>query len=78
MKANISELWVTGIRIIISDNGDKITDLSDLKKCENVVIGDQGPYGSYEILLDDEILDVTFRKVTHPTGCGKLYICEIS
>ena len=78
MKAIISELWDTGIDIITTeDDSNEIYSISDLKKCENVIIGDRHDYFT-EIMLDDSILCVAFRTVSHPTGCGKLQICEIS
>ena len=79
MKAITSELWDTGIEIITTENDcNEISSISDLKKCDNVLVGDKLkglPY--YEIILNDSILIVSFRAVMHPTGCGRLRICEI-
>lgn len=82
MKAIISELWNTGIEIITTENEEgSINSLSDLRKFENVLVG-QKPKGvpSYmptEVLIDDIIVYVSFRYATHPTGFGKVRICEI-
>ena len=86
MKAQISELWETGINIISVAGGyededgnvysdDEITSFADLRKCENVLVGKGVPT---EVLIDDEIVYVSFRTVSHPTGLGKLRICEIA
>lgn len=81
MKAKTDTLWETGIEIIVPDSNDefdKFYDFSDLKKCENVIIGNRDKEtGLTEILIDDTIVQVKFRQVTHPTGCGKLNICEV-
>lgn len=80
MKAQISELWETGIQVITSD--DEISSFADLSKCENVLVGKKGKglpaYAPTEVMIDDEIVFVSFRTVSHPTGCGKLRICEIA
>lgn len=77
MEAVISELWETGIDIITTESDDNsITSLSDLRKCSNVLVGGKFEYGT-EILLGDSLLYVTFREVSHPTGHGKLHICQI-
>ena len=80
MEAIISELWETGIDIITTeDEFEGITDLSDLRKCNNVLIGEKCCHGqATEVLIDNSIVEVSFRLVSHPTGCGKLRICEIS
>lgn len=88
MKAIISKLWETGIDIITAENnfdengdgfGDEITSFADLRKCENVLLEKQEKGVPFrEIMLDDEIYCVSFRMVSHPTGMGKLRICEIS
>lgn len=88
MKAKISTLWNTGIQIITTEgnfdeNGDgfsdgEISSFADLKKCENVLVEKQEkgvPFS--KILIDNEILSVSFKNVSHPTGCGRLRICEI-
>jgi len=82
MKAKISELWQTGIEILTIEGADEFSDsigsISELKKCENVLVGDKIPGTQLtEILLDNDIHVVSFRLATHPTGCGKLKICEI-
>ncbi len=79
MKAIIDELWDTGIDIITTeDEFEGIGSLSDLRECDNVLVGKKVPgTPCTEIMLDDSLYDVSFRQVTHPTGCGRLYICEI-
>lgn len=82
MKAQISELWETGIQIITTEtDSNEITSFADLRKCKNVLVGKR-PKGvpSYlpvEVLIDDEIVYVSFRTISHPSGCGKLRVCEI-
>ena len=82
MKAQISELWETGIQIITTEtDSNEITSFADLRKCENVLVGKK-PKGvpSYlptEVMIDDEIVYVSFRTISHPSGYGKLRICEI-
>ncbi len=79
MKAIIDTLWDTGIDIITTeDDCNDITSLSDLRKCDNVLVGEKiSGTSCTEIMLGDSIFDVSFRQVSHPTGMGKLYICEI-
>jgi len=89
MRAVITELWNTGRDIIDVPEGefdenwdgyqdDRIESFSDLKKCENVLV-DKPVKGEpfRTIILNDTVLNVTFRNVNHPTGCGKIRICEI-
>jgi len=90
MKAQISELWETGINIISVAGGyededgniysdDEIKSFADLRKCENVLVGKKEKgVPCTEVLIDDEIVYVSFRTVSHPTGWGKLRICEIA
>ncbi len=82
MKAIISELWETGIEIITNDNkyDDEIQSFSDLRKCENVLVGqkvEKHRFAPTEVMIDDQIVYVSFRNASHPTGCGKVRICEI-
>ena len=78
MKATISELWNTGIDILSIDNDEfnGIGSVSDLSECDNVHIV-KSTKQSAEILLNNKTFYVSFRQVTHPTGLGKLYVCEI-
>ena len=79
MKAIIDELWDTGIDIITTENEfDGIASFDDLRECDNVLVGKKIP-GTHctEIMLGDSLFNVSFRQVTHPTGCAKLYVCEI-
>ncbi len=75
MKAIIRELWETGIDIITTKD-EGISSLGDLRKCENVIVGEKQAFYT-EVLIDDLLVYVSFRTVSHPTGCGKLRICEI-
>ena len=78
MKAIISELWDTGIDIIVTeDEFESFGSIANLRKCDNVLVGEKTRNGITEILIDDSIMYVSFRTVTHPTGCGELQICEI-
>ncbi len=79
MKAIISELWDTGIDIITtSADSNDIASLSDLHECDNVLIDEKVAGSPFRtILMDDSLYNVSFRTVSHPTGCGKLRICEI-
>ena len=78
MKAIITELWETGIDIITTkDDANEITSIADLRSCDNVLVGKNYAWGT-EVLIDDLFLYVLFRTVSHPTGCGKLTICEIN
>lgn len=93
MEAQISELWETGIQIISAagDNfdenrdgfcGDEITSFADLRKCKNVLVGKKEKglpsYAPTEVMINDEIVYVSFRSYSHPTGCGKVRVCEIN
>ena len=78
MKAQISELWETGIQIITVAGGT-ITSFADLRKCENVLVGKKEKGAPCtEVMIDDEIVYVSFRTISHPTGFGKVRICEIA
>jgi len=77
MKAEIKRLWDTSIDIITStDEDEEIGSIKDLRRCDNVVVGDRRD-GTWEVLVDDHIWTVTFRTMFHPTGCGRLRICEV-
>ena len=82
MIAIISELWETGIDILTTENdSDEIQSLADLRKCENVLVGkrEKGAPSCMptEVMIDDQIVYILFRNVSHPTGCGKLRVCEV-
>lgn len=80
MKATIEQLWDTYRDLISYDNSDtdRPQSISDLKKCENVLVGSkiQGTR-MYEVLIDDRIIYVTPTAVNHPCG-GKMYILEVN
>ena len=79
MKAQISELFETGIQIItLEDEFTCIGSIADLKKCENVLVDKKEPGCPYTtILLDDTICCVSFRNITHPADGGRMRICTI-
>lgn len=79
MKATISELWETG-RELLSFDGDELErpqSFAELKKCENVLLGDkiQGTR-IREVLIDESVVLVEPTKVRHPGG-GTMYILEV-
>lgn len=80
MKATVSQLWDT-YRKIISFNDSEIdrpASISQLKKCENVLVGDKlFKGGPTEVMIDDKIYLVEPVKLQHPTGCGSIYALEI-
>jgi hypothetical protein len=78
MIATISELWETG-RQIISYNNEEYSrpqTFSDLKKCDNVIIGEKRGPRTSEVLIDDAIVLVCATQVNHPQG-GKMYVLEV-
>jgi len=81
MEAIISELWNTGIDIITTENdANEIQSISDLRKCDNVLVGKRNKdrwHDETEMLIDDDIVYVTFREVSHPSGCGRLQVCQV-
>ena len=80
MKAVISELWQTGRELIKVEyeKGDSevITSISDLRKCENVIVDKRGQYGYYDVMIDDSIVKVKQGKATHPYG-GTIHFIEV-
>lgn len=78
MRATINELWQTGRELINFDNHDteRPQSFADLKKCENVLIGDVIFGKAKEVLIDNRIYIVEPTKVNHPCG-GAMYILEI-
>ena len=80
MKATVNQLWNT-YREIISFDGSEFerpTAISDLKKCENVIIGDKiCKGGPTEVMIDDRIYLVVPVKLQHPSGGGSMYALEI-
>ena len=79
MKATISQLWETGRELINfdSDEFERPQSFADLKKCENVLLGDKIPGTRMrEVLLDNSIVFVEPMKVRHPAG-GTMYILEV-
>jgi len=80
MKAIISNLWNGPIEIITFADTDNstISTVKDLRSCDNVLIGTYNKETKLlEVLIDNTFCQVSFRTISHPTGCGKLTICEI-
>lgn len=79
MKATINELWGTGRELISFDDDEfrRPQSFADLKKCENVLLGDKIPGTKIrEMLIDNSIVYVEPTKVRHPVG-GTIYILEV-
>ena len=79
MKATIDQLWETG-RNIISYNGDEFerpSSFSELKKCDNVIVGERVDNSKIrEVLINDHIVLIEPTCVKHPCG-GSMYILEV-
>lgn len=79
MKIEISELWETG-RQILCDEGSDVSrpkDFSDLKKYENVLLGDKIPGTKMrEAIIDNSVVFLSETKVRHPQG-GTMYLIEV-
>ncbi len=81
MKATISQLWETGRELITFDDSefDRPTSISDLKKCENVIVGAKiCKGGPTEVMIDDSIYLVMPVKLQHPSGGGSMFALEIN
>lgn len=82
MKATICELWQTGREIITFDNDEfsRPQKFSDLKKCENVIVGekidDDPRCKTREVMIDNKIYYVTPNYASHPAG-GLINFLEI-
>ena len=79
MKATINELWETGRQILSFENDEfeRPQTFADLKKCENVLIGEKIEGTKMrEVLIDNSIVLVEQHKVRHPYG-GTMYILEV-
>ena len=79
MKAIVSELWQTGREIISIDGNefDRPKSFSDLKKCDNVLIGDNiSGTKIREVLIDNSIVIIEATCVKHPQG-GTMYVLEV-
>ncbi len=81
MKATIIDLWDTGRQIIGYPDSDtnRPTTFADLKKCENVIMGDHidnNRNAPREVLIDNDICIVAETTVRHPAG-GTMYILEV-
>lgn len=80
MKATVNQLWDTYREIISFDNSefDRPTSISDLKKCENVLVGSKICNGGpTEVMIDDSIYLVIPAKLRHPSGGGSMCVLEI-
>lgn len=81
MKATITHLWDTYREIISFDNSEfeRPTSISDLKKCENVIVGAKiCKGGPTEVMIDDSIYLVMPVKLQHPSGGGSMFALEIN
>ena len=79
MKATVNQLWDTHREIISFDDSecDRPHTISDLKKCENVLVGAKiCKGGPTEVMIDDSIFLVMPVKVRHPAG-GTMCILEV-
>ena len=79
MKATIKDLWETGRQILAFDGPEfgRPKSISDLKKCDNVVVGDKIPgTGMYEGIVGNSIVFIKPMAVRHPAG-GTMYVIEI-
>lgn len=79
MNATINELWETGRNIICFDNSEfeRPGTFADLKKCDNVLIGDSVEGSKIkEVLIDNEVVLVNPTRTTHPMG-GTMFILEV-
>ena len=83
MKATIGHLWETGREIISFDNSefDRPADFGQLKKCDNVIVGervDEDPRcKTREVLIDDKIFFVIPSRVRHPETGDEIRVLEI-
>ena len=80
MKATINWLWDTGRELICYD-GDEFErpqSFADLKKCENVIIGDKLTGTKMrEVLIDNTVVLVEQIRVRHPESGSVMIILEI-
>jgi hypothetical protein len=82
MKATICNLWQTGREIICFDNSEfeRPQNFRELKKCENVIVGekidDDPRCKTREVIIDDKIYYVTPNSANHPAG-GVINFLEI-
>jgi len=82
MKATINYLFNTSREIISFDNSEfeRPQNFRDLKKCDNVIVGDKIDEDSRcktrEVLIDDRIVFVMPNIVNHPCG-GLMNVLEI-
>ena len=73
MKATVSQLFNTYREIISFDNSEfeRPKSFSELKKCENVLVGSKVCKGGpTEVMIDDRIYMVESVKLRHPAGGG--------
>ena len=83
MKATVKYLWETGREIITFDNSefDGPRDFGQLKKCDNVIVGervDEDPRcKTREVLIDDKIFFVNPSNVRHPATEDEIRVLEI-
>ena len=73
MKATISQLWDTGIDIILIDNDEfSNPSFADLRKCDNVLICENN-----EILIDNDVYTIHRNKFRHPTSGDSVSVLNV-
>lgn len=84
MRATISQLWDTHREIISFDDSecDRPHTISDLKKCENVIVGAKVCKGGpTEVLIEEgsttRYIYITPVRLQHPSGGGSMYVLEV-
>jgi len=83
MKATVKYLWETDREIITFDNSefDRPADFGQLKKCDNVIVGEKIDEDSRcktrEVLIDDKIFFVIPSRVLHPATGDEIRVLEI-
>lgn len=79
MKATVSQLWDTHRMIITIKDSEcgRPSSISELKKCENVLVGARiCKGGPTEVLIDDCIYLAFPARVKHPSG-GTMQVLEV-
>ena len=80
MKATVTQLFDTYREIVSFDNSefDRPTSIRDLKKCENVLVGEKiCKGGPTEVMIDDSIYLVMPVKLRHPADGSTMFVLEV-
>jgi len=72
MKAKIE--FGSSADYIVYENGDDISNIHQLKKCENVKVLGKDKYGYYRVKVDNIETTCFFHKIR--TAYGVFYACE--